>query len=307
MDGVVFNIQRYSLHDGPGIRTVIFLKGCPLRCWWCDNPESFLPQPQVWFLENLCSKCGRCVEVCPKGAVNPNTSLPDGLKIGRDLCNDCLRCAEECPTGALDIVGQRMDVDTVLHEVSKDRSFYRHSGGGVTLSGGEPLLQHEFSAEILSCCYRGNIHTVIETSGFANRTALEQVAPFTDIFYFDMKVPDRNRHREYTGQPNELILDNLYYIGSLGKSVVLRIPTIPGINDDRDNLRNIIEIARKASVKEVHLLPFHQFGKEKYRKLSYRYRYMDFNGAMSYAVTRKYVEEMERGFCLSGLDIRVEA
>jgi pyruvate formate lyase activating enzyme len=272
LTGVVFDIQRYSIHDGPGIRTVVFLKGCPLRCLWCCNPESQQAYPEVEFRERLCQHCGTCLSACPLGAINPDLWLTTGPKINLALCDNCGMCVERCPNGALRMVGQRRSVDEVLREVLRDAAYYRRSGGGVTLSGGEPMALPAFVTELLEACYQRNVHTAIETTGCVSWSLYEQVLPFTDLFLYDLKHVDCEAHRQLTGVPNTTILENARRLARAGASIILRVPLIPGCNLDDAHLSALADFAASLNVLEVHLMPFHQLGKDKYRRLSRSYR-----------------------------------
>jgi pyruvate formate lyase activating enzyme len=265
--GLVFNIQRYSLHDGPGIRTLIFLKGCPLRCLYCCNPESQLPSPEISFYHNLCQHCGLCVEACPQEAINPEGTLASVPKIDRQRCDACGRCAETCPSGALRVVGRQYSVQELMVEVLRDAVYYRRSEGGVTLSGGEPLAQPAFSRALLQACHERNIHTAIETCGYVDWRVLEEVLPFTDLFLYDLKHIDSKVHRRLTGAPNEQILENARRLADTGASIILRIPLVPGYSLADRHLRTVGELAASLNVLEVHLMPFHHLARDKYRRL----------------------------------------
>jgi len=271
--GFVFDIQGYSVDDGPGIRKLVFLKGCRLRCPWCSNPESQKFAPEVEFFPQKCVQCGYCLEVCPKDAINSNLALGDGFKIDRSLCDDCGECAIRCPTGALREIGYFITVDEVIEEVEKDRSYYRKSGGGVTLSGGEPLAQPQFASEILKRCFEMNIHAAIETAGYVPWEYLECVLPFTDLIIYDVKHWDEEIHKRITGESNREIIQNLYRLSRTGKEILIRVPLIPGFNTDPNTLTEIARLLKDKNLRHVSFLPFHQLGKSKYRRLSREYRY----------------------------------
>ncbi len=241
--GTVFNIQRFSTHDGPGIRTTVFLKGCPLACPWCHNPESRAPELEIAFNEGRCIHCGACVRSCKAGAVE-----------NRLLCVLCGECVDACPTGAREIVGRVYTVDELLAEVERDRDFYQDSGGGVTFSGGEPLMQPTFLASALAACKARELHTTVDTTGFAPNATLRDVARHTDLFLYDLKLMDTERHRAYTGASNELILDNLRTLAELGSEVVIRIPLIPGITDTEENLTAIGDFVHSLGLGRVSLV-----------------------------------------------------
>jgi len=260
-----FDIQRYSIHDGPGIRTTVFLKGCPLSCPWCHNPESHAAHPEISFLPGRCIRCGSCLEVCP----HPATSGSDGTPVINPLqCVRCGECVDACPTGARELLGRTVDVQEILKEVERDRPFYEESGGGVTFSGGEPLLQSEFLLACLRESRERGLHTAVDTSGYAPREVILEVAAWTDLFLYDLKILDDARHRKYTGVAVAPVLENLRAIDATGAEIWLRVPLIPGINTDAANLEGLGDFA--ASLKRrytVHLLPFHGMGSEKYRRL----------------------------------------
>lgn len=262
--GAVFDIQRYSLHDGEGIRTTVFFKGCPLRCAWCANPESWTSAPVLFFSQARCIKCGCCA------AFKGIAMTKEGPIIHRDMCDDIEGIASVCPSGAMIIKGQQMTAKEVVDEVIKDLAFYERSGGGVTLSGGDPLLQPQFAAEILRLCKERGIHTVIETEGDVAFEAFEQVKPYTDQFFFDMKLADSNLHKKYTGTDNTRILHNLEKLCKEAE-VCVRIPIIPGVNNTEEELQNIANILCKFNIGEYELLAFHQYGKGKYKSCGIEY------------------------------------
>ena len=260
--GIVFNIQRYSIHDGPGIRTTVFLKGCPLHCWWCHNPESQSPAAEVRVVERRCIECGECVEACPQLA-NHETGGPLPPPSN---CTGCGACVEACPTGARQMVGRTMGVDDVLAELLRDRIFYDDSGGGVTFSGGEPLQQAEFLCGLLEACRAERLHTAVDTCGCAPHKTILQVAPLTDLFLYDLKVIDADLHREATGMSNAVILDNLKVLGQSGSRVWIRVPIVPGWNDSDERLTATARfVAAVPGVEQVQLLPYHELGRHKAR------------------------------------------
>lgn len=265
MEGTIFNIQRFSLYDGPGVRTVVFLKGCPLRCIWCHNPESYLARPQVMYNQDRCIGCGECVAACPQNC----HSLTEGLHgLDRTNCIDCCACAENCCTLALTRVGQRETSDQVLETVLQDKKNYDATGGGLTLSGGEPLAQAAFSAELLKKAKENGIHTCLETSGFGSWENLQKLAEYTDLVLFDYKATGDETHKKLCGVPQTPILKNLARLNEMGKQVILRCPLIPELNGDETHLRGIAETAnRHACILEVQLEPYHRLGIGKSQQL----------------------------------------
>lgn len=265
MQGVVFNIQRFSLFDGPGIRTVVFLKGCPLRCKWCHNPEGLKSKPQVMFNPSRCIACGACSVACDNG----QHIMKDGVHVfTRNNCVDCGKCAAECYSDALSVAGKYMTADEVIAEVIRDMPVYKESGGGVTLSGGEPLFQVDFALEILKKAKQVGVTTCIETSGYCDSDKLVEIARYTDRFLFDYKATGEEIHKRLCGVSQEKILKNLELINSFGVDVVLRCPIIPELNENEDHINGIANIAKKyACVVEVQLEPYHRLGIPKAQQL----------------------------------------
>lgn len=262
-EGVLFNIQRYSLHDGPGIRTIAFFKGCPLSCKWCSNPESQRPKPELIFKASDCVNCGKCADVCKAGAI----SRSNPHFIDRDKCIECGACVDVCPTGALEIKGKRMSVEQVLLELKKDENLFRRAGGGITLSGGEALAQPEFARELLKGCKEKGWHTAIETTGFATKQTIDEVFPFIDLALVDIKAINPSVHRKGTGVDNRAMLENILRISFITK-VIVRVPVIPGFNDNEEEIQAIGEFAQLMSnVDTIHLLPYHNYGENKYSLL----------------------------------------
>lgn len=274
MQAMVFNIQRCSIQDGPGIRTTVFFSSCPLRCIWCSNPESQSGLTLVAHNSSLCTRCGRCVEACNSQAIFINDK---GLKIDRNKCDNCAVCVSVCYGGALKVYGREMSMEQVVEEVSKDEIYYRNSGGGVTVSGGEPLTQAAFVGEFLKRCRRLGYHIAIDTCGYFNIGEKEEYAlNHCDLILFDLKHMDSSTHKKLTGVPNELILENAREISAKGIPLIIRIPIIPGINDAEDNIRAIATFAADIpGVEEVNLLPYHRFGVNKYFMLGREYELRD--------------------------------
>ena len=255
LTGTVFNVQRASFHDGPGIRTTVFLKGCPLHCPWCHNPEGVAAAPEFLVSEARCLHCGSCIEACPR----PGGPLPAGSALGSAGCAACGRCTQACPTGAREIAGRTWSVGGVLGEVLRDRLTYDESGGGVTFSGGEPLAQAEFLLGCLDACRNDGLHTAVDTCGFAGSAVIEEVAEQTDLLLWDLKVLDPDRHLALTGAPLQPILENLAVAAGSGTPIWLRIPVIPGVNDDEGTMHAAARLASATpAVKRVSLLPYHR-------------------------------------------------
>lgn len=268
--GTVFNISRYAIHDGPGIRTTVFLKGCSLSCWWCHNPESLSPEPEIALRLNRCIHCGTCIERCPNDAIS---MLGDEVAADPALCQLCFECAKTCPGDALEVVGRTMTVSEVMAEIKRDVPFYDESGGGVTFSGGEPLMQPAFLLELLEACGQSDIHRVVDTSGYAHKSVLLEVATRTDLFLYDLKHMDPAVHKRYTGVSNELILDNLKALSCRDAGIRIRFPLIPGVNDDRKNVEDTAAfLQRLHRVCYIDLLPYHDVGGSKYKRFGYTYR-----------------------------------
>ncbi|MDA8235059.1 MAG: glycyl-radical enzyme activating protein [Clostridia bacterium] len=271
--GTIFNIQRYSLDDGPGIRTTVFLKGCPLECLWCSNPESQNPWPEVTHRDASCIKCGRCVEVCPVQAISINENA---FIINREKCTRCAKCTEVCSAEALKIIGKEMSVEEVFIEVMRDIEYYQNSGGGITVSGGEVLTQPEFAANLLKKCRDAGMHTCLDTSGYGDTGALKKILPYTSLVLFDLKHMDPTAHHKLTGQSNELILRNLQVIVESGVPVMIRVPIIPGLNDSEENIKAIARtVSGMTTAPRIDLLPYHRYGMGKYKMLDLEYQLAD--------------------------------
>lgn len=261
VQGNVFDIKRFAVHDGPGIRTTVFLKGCPLRCEWCHNPESQSCNPVLAQYRDNCIGCGECLKVCPAGAVQ---SSPEGIVIDRQLCRACGTCAAVCHAQALVVRGSRMSVSEVLAEVEKDRVFYENSGGGVTFSGGEPLYQPEFLRELLKAARASGLHTCVDTCGYASWDTLEDVLQYVDMVLYDIKGVNPHLHRLRTGRPNAMILQNLRTLMQNGKDVVVRTPIIPGYNDSRSEVEQLAQFLMELNrLPRLEMLPYHRMGEGK--------------------------------------------
>ncbi len=264
MEGIIFDKQRFALHDGPGIRTVIFLKGCSLSCKWCSNPESIKLQPQLSFAENKCDDSKSCFDVCPEDVFSDHFWK---LRVDYSNCTICGKCVEVCPSGALKIYGYTASSDEIVKEVLRDKDYYKNSGGGLTLSGGEPLFQFDFAFDILQKANQAGIHTCIETAGFVDSGKIRQILPLADLFLYDYKITDDSDHEYYTGASNRKILENLNLILESGGKVILRCIIIPGINDNNEHFRAIADLSQHKNVQQVELMPYHEYGKHKYKQL----------------------------------------
>lgn len=278
LHGLVFDIRKFSLHDGPGIRTTVFFKGCPLSCWWCHNPESQSPALELMVWESRCIRCGTCVSFCALEAAGLDADAKTGMHptVERDVCTVCGSCVAICAAEARELVGKRMTVDDVMSSIERDIVFFEESGGGVTFSGGEPLAQHTFLAGLLKACKALEIHTALDTSGYAPWKTIDNIRGDVDLFLYDIKLMDDTRHRAYTGVPNGLILHNLRALSEHGHQIVLRVPVIPGITDDSQNLGEIgMFAASLPNLERVDLLPYHPSAQGKYERLGKPYHLTD--------------------------------
>ncbi len=270
----VFEIERYAIEDGPGIRTVIFLKGCNLRCLWCQNPESQIERPQIMYYRQQCVGCGKCAEVCPVSAISNDPLF--GFITKHDTCSLCEACIDACYYGARKLAGRDWLIDDLMQEILQDKAFYDNSGGGVTFSGGEPLLQFRALAELAALCQSHGIHTALETAGNVPWHILEGVIPHLDLIYYDMKHPDPRAHKKYTAVSNELILANLVSLSRVYSNIIVRIPVIPGVNDSLGIIKEMYAFLRDSTrIKNVELLPYHSFGAGKYEALGWNYEMGD--------------------------------
>jgi len=296
---LITNIQGYSIHDGPGIRTVVFFKGCPLSCRWCANPECISGKSQVGFNEILCKGCGKCIEACPNNAISLDK---DKHRIDYSSCDACGKCVDNCSYGALVKYGTLMTVGEVWDEVKRDKIFYETSGGGVTVSGGEPLLQPGFVRELFELCRNEQIGTCVETCGSVKSDAFMEVLPVTDLFLFDLKHVDSNLHREYTGHYNEKILKNAALLMEEGADVIFRQPLIPGINDSEINIEAASKFLKSLGEKalRLELMPFHRMGKDKYKALAMEY----FMGDLD-IMTNEDLETIKKAYTDRGIDCTI--
>ena len=270
MKGFIFDIQRFSIHDGPGIRTVIFFKGCQLDCPWCCNPESINNFPEIGYEINRCIKCKDCQISCKKEAIN---FVKDILHLDRSKCDNCGLCVDNCYAGALRLFGKYVTVEELIETVLKDKAFYDSSNGGVTISGGEPLEQVEFLENLLIKLKSNNINTAIETSGYCDFLFLKKIIPFLDYILFDLKIFDSQKHKGVIGKDNKIIRKNFLKLGRYNVGIIVRVPVIPGFTDDKSNLLNIINLIKlNIKVKEIHFLPYHRLGMNKYKQLGKNYK-----------------------------------
>ena len=293
--GSVFNVMRFAVNDGPGIRTTVFLKGCPLLCLWCHNPESQKLTPELMFAEERCIACGDCVSACPHQALG----WKDGRPVRAEKCELCGECCDACPTDTRRMVGRRTTVKDLLRLILRDRIIYEESGGGVTFSGGEPLMQPEFLRAMLAACQSEGIHTAVDTCGYASAKSFSRIAELADLFLFDLKLMDRELHERFTGRGNGLVLENLRTAVHLGKQVRVRIPIVPGINDDEQNLGATMEFLASLKIQSVDLLPYHSTGTEKYRRLE------SANPAEIVPPTEAHMNSLRERFVARGFVVRI--
>ena len=266
--GRVARIARGSVYDGPGVRTVVFFKGCPLRCRWCHSPETQAREPDVLLLRDRCIRCGACLDACATGAARMEA---DGPAVDALRCDRCGSCADVCPTGAREVVGEWMLVDDVMQVIRRDVPFYDWSGGGVTFSGGEPLLQPAFLDALLERCRAERIHTAVETCGHVSTDAITRAARHAPLFLYDLKLADRNRHHTATGASNTTIVSNLRELVASGAEVIVRFPLVPGINDSTEDVKGVAWLAVSSGVRRVEVLPYHRAGLAKYTRLDRPY------------------------------------
>jgi len=296
---MVFDIKRYAIHDGPGIRTTVFLKGCLLNCSWCHNPEGKAREQEFMWWKERCIGCRDCQNVCTKGAIS---FLDDSFVFDNKKCDLCRACADACHSQALKLVGKEMTVTQAMKEIEKDMVFYDESGGGVTLSGGEPLLQPDFSASLLRACKEIGIHTAVDTCGHADSDIVSKVSKHVDLFLYDLKLINDEKHAKFTGVSNKLILENLKRLSDNGQKIIVRFPLVPGVNDDE---KDVLELGGFVSslkgVKELSILPYHKAGVEKSKRLKKQTDLFFVNHSPSVETLRE-VEQKLRGF---GLRIQI--
>lgn len=262
----IFDIKRYAINDGPGIRIVIFFKGCNLHCAWCHNPESISPKVEKMYAPAKCIKCGTCVNACPEKAI---TLAPEGIITDPNLCKACGKCAEVCPTKAIEMSGREMTISEIMEIIEKERIFFDQSGGGVTFSGGEPLIHSKMLIELLDECRKRKIHTAVDTAGNVSTEIILEVAKRTDLFLYDLKMMDSDLHKKWVSSSNDKILHNLRVISEMGAHIIIRIPLIGGVNDSNQNIEQTAKFISELAgdKKEVNLLPYHNIAQNKYMKL----------------------------------------
>ncbi len=295
--GNIFDVQRFSIHDGPGIRTTVFLKGCPARCPWCSNPESQCALPELSYSRSRCLRCGRCVAVCPEQVLSLQ---PDAVAIDRTRCVPCSECSGVCPSGAMRLVGRSVTAADVLAEVERDRVFYEHSGGGMTISGGEPLAQPEFTLALLAGARSRGLHSAVETAGLADPETAERVLARADLILYDVKQVDADANMSVVGDDDAVMLSNAPLAARLGVKMIVRVPVIPGFNDQPHQVRAIGEFARSLGVTEMHLLPYHGYGVSKYASLGRRYEMPE-----TVPPTREHLEALRLSFGDSRLNLEI--
>ncbi|MCH3964510.1 MAG: glycyl-radical enzyme activating protein [Clostridium sp.] len=302
--GIIFNIQRFTIHDGPGIRTELFLKGCPLRCEWCSNPESWMAYIQPGVYKTKCisrKKCDLCEEACPEKDIL-NFTRGKLTSINRSKCTNCLACYNACPSDAIKQWGKSMSVEECMKEILKDKGYYERSGGGVTVSGGEPLLQSDFAAELFKVCKDEEIQTCCESTFYADWKEIEKILPYTDIIISDIKHMDTNIHKKYIGVHNDRILENLKRLTSEKRELILRIPIIPNVNDNMDNMEataDFIIHELGSRVRTLQLLSFMRLGEEKYCSLGIPYKMEDVK--VNRKSFQKHVNELANYFNSRGI------
>ena len=296
--GNIFDIRRFSIHDGPGVRTTVFFKGCPLRCWWCHNPEGQVGRPERIFRDNRCLRCQACVVACKQGAIRLDG---DQIITDDEKCTLCGACVETCYAEARQIVGREMTTAQVISEIERDIAFYDESAGGVTLSGGEPLMQSDYLHELLLACADRGIHTALDTCGFACWETFDWIRPHVDLFLYDLKLIDQDRHQKFTGASNIRILENLKRLSEHGHNINLRVPVIPGINDDTGNIRAVAAFAvGLPCLNQVDILPYHTAAISKYERMHRTYRVSELHPP-----SPERIAEITQTFEEFGLQVRV--
>ncbi|UCB59269.1 MAG: glycyl-radical enzyme activating protein [Thermoplasmatales archaeon] len=299
INGLIFDIKRFAVHDGPGIRTTIFLKGCPLSCWWCHNPEGLSNSQEIIYYDYKCMNCDKCINICQQNALEEKNN-----KIVRNhkICTSCGNCVEICPTASQQIIGQKISAENTIKEIEKDRIFFETSNGGVTFSGGEPLMQHEFLKETLKLCKKRSIHTALDTSGFCHSDVFNTLIKFNDLFLYDLKIIDDQQHKKYTGVSNKKIIKNLDILQEKEKDIIIRFTIVKGITDTKENLRDIINLVSSfEKIKGIDLLPFHNVN-EKYQRIGKQNKLKDIKPPSSNDIKRikKQFEQKDLNVRISG-------
>lgn len=301
--GIIFNIVHGSFVDGYGVRTTIFLKGCPLKCLWCCNPEGQKTYLELKFIASLCNGCGKCIDACPAGVFSfSDTASERRLLINRDLCTACGKCVDSCYRGALEIIGKYMTVEEVMEIIKKDEVFYRQSEGGVTIGGGEATFQPEFTLALLRECRKNYIHTAVDTCGYTLTDEGLAVLKEADLLLFDLKSMNREEHICHTGVSNEIILNNLKRLDELKKPIIIRIPLIPNYNNSRENIEStVVFLSSLTSIERVDIIPFHEYGKIKYGELGMTYRLSNISRDM---LTEDALNSAKQIFIDHGLNVQ---
>lgn len=292
MNTVIFDIQRFCIHDGPGIRTTVFFKGCPLKCTWCHNPESQSHKSELAFFKHKCTLCGKCLSVCPVHKIK------DGIHfLDKSNCNLCGKCQKVCPSSALEIIGSLHDTEDLLQEALKDKTFYETSGGGITLSGGEPLSQPNACEELLIRAKQEGLNTCVETCGFASEEVILKIAKHTDIFLYDYKLTNPQEHIKHCGVSNDIIISNLKLLNKIGKKIVLRCPIIPTINDNEEHFDGIAKLASELeNINKVEIMAFHLLGFDKYDALQKENLLVGYNK----------MEEAQKNWCVQKISEKIK-
>lgn len=271
---LLFNVQKFSLHDGPGIRTTVFFKGCPLKCRWCHNPEGLSNKIEILFNQDKCTLCGECIKRCPKSAIQ---IINNRIETDMTKCCFCDECTHYCVNRAREIAGKEYSIDELLKIILKDKIFYEESNGGVTLSGGEPVMQIDFVEELLKRLKQENIHTAVDTSGVMPFEYYERIYKYTDLFLYDIKLIDDDKHKKFTGLSNATILDNLKKLSKIHNNINIRLPIIDGVNSvngvnaDDEHINCVINLIKGLGIKKINLLPYHDISRHKYKKLNMEY------------------------------------
>lgn len=291
------NIQKFSVHDGPGIRTTVFFKGCPLKCWWCHNPESQNKNHEILYFQERCTACGICLKRCPEEAIEikDNTVFVDENK-----CTICGKCTDFCPNNAREYVGRDFTVQELMKEIIKDEAFYDESGGGVTFSGGEPLIYADFLKEVLKACKIRGIHTAVDTCGHAKWEEFDKIADDVDLFLYDLKQINSEKHKKYMGVDNKLILENLKKLSDRGCNIFVRMPIILGVNDDDEHIDKSVCYLSNLNIIQVNLLPYHKMGMDKYKRLKMEYK---LSGTEKPSEERLY--EISERFKKAGIQVKI--